>query len=90
MASSTGDHERLRHTKTSWESIGTHLGVPVVHLFELHVLPSFAAQVEPLPLHPFHGRLLRHVGGVHFSHKRNVLACEEQQTRDGEEFEQVS
>lgn len=55
-----------------WEL--THLGVPVVRLLELQVLPGFAAQVQPLPLQPLHGRLPQQVGRVHFSHERDVLA----------------
>lgn len=33
----------------------THLCVSVIRFFKLHVLPSLAAQVHPLPLQPLHG-----------------------------------
>lgn len=61
--------------------LNMYLGVPVIGLFKFQVLSCFACQIKPFPLKPLHGRLPRQVWGVHFSHKCDVLACQEQKMR---------
>lgn len=52
-----------------------YLGVPVVSLFKLQVFPSFAAQVQPLPLQPLHVGLPQQVRGVDLGQESDVLTC---------------
>lgn len=40
----------------------THLRVSVVRFFKLHVFPSLAAKVHPLPLQPLHSGFSRQRG----------------------------
>lgn len=56
----------------------THLCVPVIRFFKLHVLPSLAAKVHPLPLQPLHGGFSGQGGWVHLGYEADIGSCHPQ------------
>ena len=63
-----GRSKHTPHTKT-------HLCVSVIGFFELHVLPSLAAEVHPFPLQPLHGGFSVQVGRVHLCYEGDISPC---------------
>lgn len=57
---------------------GTHLCVSVICFFKLHVLPSLAAKVHPLPLQPLHGGFSGQGGRVHLRYEDDIGSCHPQ------------
>lgn len=57
-----------------------HLRIPVIGFFELHVFPSLAAEIQPLPLQPFHGGFPWQVAGIYLRCESDVTSCHAQST----------
>lgn len=58
----------------------THLSISVIGFFELHVFPSLAAKVQPLPLQPFHGGFSCQGARVHPGYESDIGSCHPQTT----------
>lgn len=80
--------ERRRSCQTSFSH--TYLSISVISFFELHVFPSLAAQVKPLPLQPLHGRFPGQGGWVNLGYESDIHSCNWQTTINSSPFLQIT